>query len=187
MSWVDEICLSCGICCTTLSIVHIKSGDIERLMQGYSLSREQALAMVRRDENGFKILMDRTAACPALSSKAGRYMCHAYEHRPDICREYECYILAFAKDWLKKRSNNEQVDVNNPFHSAPDEHDLARQVQESIQRMRANFLNLCVRHKDDPGFRRPDHIDVLIGALSGAEFENTFPGIGEAPEGALTE
>src|SRR6266851_4228661 len=107
MSLADQICVSCGLCCTTLSIVRITADDVERLMQGYHLTREQAFGMVRRDPSEFRILMERTAACPALSSKEGRYFCHAYEHRPGICREYECHILAFAKDWLKKRSENE--------------------------------------------------------------------------------
>ena len=175
MSLIDEICVSCGLCCTTLSIVHIQPDDIERLMQGYQLTREQAMAMVRRDPNDFKILMEKTAACPALSSQGGRYICHAYEHRPGICREYECYILAFAKDWLKKRSANEKVDEGSPFHSAGDEADLTRQVHESIERMRTNFLNLCIWHGNDPGFRKPDYQPELIKTLSGAEFENTYP------------
>src|SRR5271165_2479065 len=157
MSWVDEICVSCGLCCTTVSIVRIKPEDIQRLMQGYNLTSEQAHGMVRSNSGEFTILMEKTAACPALSSKGGRYRCHAYEHRPGICREYECYILEFAKDWLKKRSENRSVDEGSPFHSARDEEELARQVHKSIQTMRANFLNLCVTHQNvEEGFRRPD-------------------------------
>ena len=179
MSLTDQICVSCGLCCTTLSIVRITADDVERLMQGYHLTREQAVGMVRRDPSEFRILMERTAACPALSSKEGRYFCHAYEHRPGICREYECHILAFAKDWLKKRSENEKVDEGSPFHSAADEEELARQVQDSIQRMRTDSLNLCLRHANDPDFRKPDYMPELVRALSGAEFDHTFPPVKE--------
>ena len=179
MSWVDEICVSCGVCCTTVSIVRIRPEDLERLMRGYNLTREQALGMVRRDTTEFTILMEKTAACPALSSKGGRYLCHAYEHRPGICREYECYILAFAKDWLKKRSENEKVDEGTPFHSATDEAELARQVQDAIKRLRTDSLNLCLRHANDPDFRKPDYMPELVRALSGAEFDHTFPPVKE--------
>jgi len=182
MSWVDEICLTCGICCTTVSIVRIQPEDIERMKQGYHLTSEQAHAMVRPKPAEFTILMEKTAACPALSSKGGRYRCHAYEHRPGICREYECYILAFAKEWLKQRSENERVDERNPFHSAQDEQELARQVHDSIERMRANFLNLCVTHQNDEDFRKPDYLPELIKTLSGAEFENAFPPIHSTPQ-----
>jgi Fe-S-cluster containining protein len=176
MSWVDEICLSCGLCCTTVSIVRIKPEDVQRLMQGYNLTSEQAHGMVRRAPGELRILMEKTAACPALSSKGGRYLCNAYEHRPGICREYECYILEFAKDWLKQRSKNETVAERNPFHSALDEEELERQVQDSIRTMRSNFLNLCVTNLNcQEGFRRPDHMPDLIKTLSGAEFENAFP------------
>src|SRR5690242_20590269 len=132
MSWHEEICTSCGICCTTLSIVRITADDIERLIKGLHVTREQALAMVRTHEGEFRILMDKTAACPALDASDGRYVCQAYEHRPGICREYECYILASAKDWLKKRGENETIAETNPFHSASDEQELARQVQDSV-------------------------------------------------------
>src|SRR5712692_4311930 len=179
MSWDDEICLSCGVCCTTVSIVRIQQEDIERLMRGYNLTGEQANGMVRRDPGEFRILMEKTAACPALSSKGGRYLCHAYEHRPGICREYECYILQYAKAWMKRRSANEEVDEGSPFHSAADEEELARQVQDSIQRMRTDSLNLCLRHANDPDFRKPDYMPELVRALSGAEFENTFPPVKE--------
>ncbi len=175
MSWVDEICVSCGVCCTTVSIVRVKPEDIARLMRGYNLSSEQAHRMVRRDSSELKILMEKTAACPALSSKGGRYLCHAYEHRPGICREYECYILEFAKDWIKKRGAGEEVDERNPFHSVRDEDQLALEVQASIKRLRANFLNLCVTHANGGDFRKPDYMPELIKTLSGAEFDNTFP------------
>ena len=175
VSLIDEICVSCGLCCTTVSIVRIKADDIERLMQGYHLTREQALGMVRSSPGEFTILMEKTAACPALSSKGGRYLCNAYEHRPGICREYECYILAFAKDWVRKRSENEKVDEGNPFHSAPDARELGLRVHESIKRMRANFLNLVTTHGSEEGYRKPDHMPELTRVLSGAEFENTFP------------
>src|SRR5258708_37757320 len=56
MSWDEEICVSCGLCCTTLSTVRIAADDIERLMQGYHLTREQALGMVQRDPSEFRIL-----------------------------------------------------------------------------------------------------------------------------------
>jgi Fe-S-cluster containining protein len=175
MSWVDEICLSCGVCCTTLSIVRIQPEDIERLMQGYNLTREQAHRMVRRDENGFTILMDRTAACPALSSKAGHYMCHAYEHRPATCREYECYILAFTKDWMEKRGASEKVEERNPFHSVQDEEELYRRVQNATKRLREDFLSECSHYLNGESHRPPDHLPELMKTLSGAEFENTFP------------
>src|SRR5207253_6017853 len=113
--------LSCGICCTTVSIVRIGPEDVERLMRGYNLTREQALGMLRRDRDELTILMEKTAACSALSSKGGRYFCHAYEHRPGICRKYQCYILEFAKDWMKKRSQNERVEERNPFHAVQSE------------------------------------------------------------------
>src|SRR5260370_38961375 len=99
MSLADQICVSCGLCCTTLSIVRITADDVERLMQGYHLTREQAFGMVRRDPGEFRILMEKTAACPALSSKGGRYICHAYEHRPGIIRASECQILAYTIVW----------------------------------------------------------------------------------------
>jgi Fe-S-cluster containining protein len=186
MSWVDEICLSCGVCCTTVSIVRIQPEDLERLMRGYNLTREQAHGMLRRDPGELRILMEKTAACPALSSKGGRYLCHAYEHRPGICREYECYILDSAKDWMKTRSENREVEERNPFHSAQDENELSRQVQDSVKRLRSNFLNLCVTHGNDEGFRKPDYMPELIRTLSGAEFENSFPpretALSRAPE-----
>src|SRR5258708_3558850 len=69
MSWDEEICVSCGLCCTTLSTVRIAADDIERLMQGYHLTREQALGMVQRDTTEFTILMEKTAACPAKSEE----------------------------------------------------------------------------------------------------------------------
>ena len=119
--------------------------------------------------------MERTAACPALSSNGGRYICHVYEHRPGICREFECYILASAKDWVRQRSRGEEVDPNNPFHSARDEEDLARQVRSSVGRLRENYLHLCVNHQNDDGFRKPDYLPQLTKALSGADFQNTFP------------
>ena len=175
MGWIDEICVSCGVCCTTVSIVRITAEDIDRLMRGYGLTPEQAQAMLRRDTSEFRILMDQTAACPALSSNAGRYICHAYEHRPGICREYECYILASAKDWLRQRSLGEKVDNNNPFHCAQDEEELARQVRTSVERLRANYLHLCVKHQNDDGFRKPDYLHQLVKTLSGADFQNTFP------------
>ncbi len=131
--------------------------------------------MVRRESGEFRILMEKTAACPALSSKGGRYLCHAYEHRPGICREYECYILEFAKDWMKKRSQNLAVEDRNPFHLVEDEDELAGRVEESVKRLRSNFLNLCVKHGDDADFRKPDYMAELIRTLSGAEFENAFP------------
>lgn len=158
-----------------MSTVRIREDDIERLQQGYKLTREQAFGMVRRSAGEFIILMEKTAACPALASKGGRYLCQAYEHRPGICRDYECHILAFAKDWLKKRNDNEEVAQENPFRSALDEQELGRQVQSAIQRMRTDFLNLCVKHQKDEDFRKPDHIAELIKTLSGAEFQNTFP------------
>jgi Fe-S-cluster containining protein len=175
MSWIDEICLSCGLCCTSVSVVRITADDIERLMQGYRLTRQQAQGMVRGDPGEFSILMEKTAACPALSSKGGRYSCHAYEHRPGICREYECYILEFAKDWMKQHSENQPVAERNPFHSALDEEELARQVHRAIQRMKADFLQDCVTHQNGEGFRKPDYMPQLIKTLSGEEFENTFP------------
>src|SRR6266567_2179827 len=171
MSLIDEICVSCGLCCTTMSIVRITGEDVERLMCGYQLTREQALGMVRRDPNELRIAMGKTAACPALSSKGGRYLCHAYEHRPGICRDYECYILAFAKDWMKRQSENAKVDEGNPFHSAQDEEQLGRQVHDAVKRMRMDYLNLCVNHQNDEDFRKPDHMAKLMQTLSGAEFE----------------
>lgn len=182
MNWADEICVSCGLCCTTLSIVRITPADIERLMRGYGLAREQAERMIYRREGELRILMDKSAACPALSSNAGRYLCHAYEHRPNICREYECYILAGARDWLRKKLENLPVEEPNPFHSAADETELARKVQDSIRTMRGNYLNLCVAHQNDTeGFRKPDYISKLIELLSGAGFPNSFPSPAEPP------
>jgi len=178
MSWTDEICVSCGLCCTSLSLVRITEDDLERLRRGYQVTREQARRMVRGDPGEFTILMEKTAACPALSSKGGSYRCQAYEHRPGICREYECYILAFAKEWLKQRGAHQSVDERNPFHSAADEEELARQVRESIQRMRASFLHDCVTHQNGEGFRRPDFMPELIQTLSGAEFAHSFPPAG---------
>ena len=139
------------------------------------MTREQAQAMLRQDTGEFRILMDQTAACPALSSNSRRYMCHVYEHRPGICREFECYILASAKDWVRQKSLGEEVDVNNPFHGACDEEELARQVRTSVERLRANYLHLCVNHQNDDGFRKPDYLPQLVRTLSGADFQNTFP------------
>ena len=89
--------------------------------------------------------------------------------------EYECYILEFAKDWMKRRSENQAVEERNPFHSALDEEELARQVHRAIQRMKADFLQDCVTHQNGEGFRKPDYMPQLIKTLSGEEFENTFP------------
>jgi Fe-S-cluster containining protein len=175
VSWVDEICVSCGVCCTTLSIVHITQADLDGLMLGYNLSAEQAEAMVRRDGSQFRILMDNHAACRALSSHGGRYTCQAYRHRPGICREYECFILANAKDWMSKRGTNENVADSNPFHTAEDEEELRRQVESSIQRMRSDNRADCVQLQNGAKGRVYDHLPELIETLSGAEFDSRFP------------
>jgi len=41
--------------------------------------------------------------------------------------------------------------------------------------MRTDSLNLCLRHANDPDFRKPDNMPELVRALSGAEFDHTFP------------
>jgi Fe-S-cluster containining protein len=187
MSWADEICVSCGLCCTSLSVVRITADDLERLMQGYHLTREQAGRLVQGRPGGageFKILMQTTAACPSLSSNAGQYCCQAYEHRPGICREYECHILAFAKEWLKQHGENQSVEERNPFHSARDEDELSQQVQHAIREMRASFLQECVTNQNNPDFRQPEHLPELIQTLSGAEFQNTFPPAGVRSPGS---
>jgi Fe-S-cluster containining protein len=175
VSWVDQICLSCGICCTTLSIVHVTQADIDRLMLGYNLTPEQAGAMVRRDGSQFRIVMDNHAACGALSARGGRYACQAYEHRPGICRQYECFILANAKDWMVKSAVQEPVEGGNPFHAAADEEELRRQVETAIQRMRADYLADCRQLIEGARGRRYDHLPELMETLSGAEFDNLFP------------
>ena len=175
MSWLDEICLSCGVCCTTLSIVHITQADLDRLIGGYNLSAEQAEAMVRREGSQFRILMDNHAACGALSARGGRYACQAYEHRPGICREYECFILLGVKDWLAKRGAGELVDSGNPFHTAGDEEELRRQVEGAVQRMRSDNLRDCVQLQNGARGRIYERLPELIATLSGAEFDHTFP------------
>ena len=177
MSMIDEICVSCGVCCTTVSIVHITGEDIDRLIRGYGLTRDEARGMLRSDNSEFKILMDKTAACPALSAKQGRYECHAYEHRPGICREFECHILASAKDWHRQKDRNSSVGQENPFHTAQNEEDLTRLVRDSIETLRANYLRLCIHHRNDDGFRKPDYLPELIRTLSGADFNHSFPPI----------
>ena len=172
-SWTDEICLSCGICCTTLSTVRIQPHDIERLMRGYGLTLAQAQRLVHQTD--FTILMDKTAACPALSANQGRYRCNAYQHRPDICRAYECYILEFAKEWVNRRKENKPIDERNAFYAVETEDQLREQVRLCIERMRKDWLELCLRHQDDPTFRRPAHLPKLLATLSGANFENSFP------------
>ncbi len=131
-----DICSRCGICCTAVSIVRVTSSDIQRLMQGYGLTSEQAHGMMRRHEGELRVVMD-SGACPALSSKDGQYRCNIYEHRPATCQEYECYILTFAKASMRQMANGEVVDRGNPFCGARDESGLERQVLEAIQAMRA--------------------------------------------------
>jgi len=175
VSWVDEICVSCGICCTTLSIVHITQADLGRLMLGYNLSAEEAEAMVQPQGSQFRILMDNHAACRALSSHGGRYECQAYRHRPGICREYECFILANAKDWMAKRAANEDVPAANPFHTAGSEEELRRQMENAVERMRSDNLGDCLQLQNGAKGRVYDHLPELIGTLSGADFDSTFP------------
>jgi Fe-S-cluster containining protein len=175
VSWLDEICLSCGVCCTTLSIVHITPSDLDGLIRGYKLTPEQGEAMVRREGSQLRILMDNHAACGALSARGGRYACQAYEHRPGICRQYECFILLGAKDWMARRGAGEAVDAGNPFHTAGDEEELRRHVESAVQRMRADNLGDCVQLQNGARGRKYERLPELIETLSGAEFDNTFP------------
>ena len=176
MSWIDEMCVDCGVCCTTLSIVRVTEADVERLMCGYGLAREQAAAMIRPVGAELRIVMDEnTASCPAISSRDGRHVCHAYQHRPGICRDFECHLLKSAKEWLAMRARNEQPEIYNAFHTAHDETELRRQVRQAIERLRADFLNDCLHHQRGESHRPPEHLNALMSTLSGAEFTNTFP------------
>ena len=144
-------------------------------MAGYNLTAEQVRAMVRRDESQFRIVMDNHAACTALSARGGRYTCQAYQHRPGICREYECYVLAAAKDRMANFDLQTTVDPANPFRTAEDEEELRRQVQTAIQRMRADNLADCGQLLAGVKGRAYEHLPELMQTLSGAEFDNTFP------------
>ncbi|HLJ50885.1 MAG TPA: YkgJ family cysteine cluster protein [Bryobacteraceae bacterium] len=175
MSWIDEICLSCGVCCTTLSKVTITEDDLQRLIRGYALTREQAGRLVYRRESEFRILMDKTATCPALSAQKGHYRCNAYEHRPTICRTYECFILEFAKEWIQRRRENSPVEERNHFHSAQSEAELREQVDHSIRRMRQDYLESCLTNQNNRDFRRPDYLPELLKVLSGCDFDHSFP------------
>jgi Fe-S-cluster containining protein len=175
VSWLDEICVSCGVCCTTLSIVHITQADLDRLALGYRLAPEQVEPMVRRDGSQFRIVMDQHAACAALSARGGRYECQAYEHRPGICREYECFILASAKDWIAKRAAGENVDAGSPFQGALDEEELRRQVHALIERMRQDYRSDCSQLLEGARGRQYEHLPELMETLSGAEFDHRFP------------
>ena len=175
MNWVDEICVSCGVCCTTLSIVRINQADIDRLMTGYSLTAEQVHAMVRRDDSQFRIVMDNHASCRALSAREGRYECQAYTHRPGICRQYECSILAGAKAWMAKRDSPEQTGAGNPFETAADETDLRRQVADAIRQLKAGNLADCRLLYNGAKGRAYESLPELLETLAGAEFDHQFP------------
>jgi hypothetical protein len=155
--------------------VHITQTDLDRLIHGYNLSAEQGEAMVRREGSQFRILMDNHAACGALSVRGGRYACQAYEHRPGICREYECFILAGVKDWVAKRGAGESADAGNPFYTAGDEEELRRQVDSAVQRMRSDNLGDCLQLQNGARGRQYERLPELISTLSGAEFDHTFP------------
>ncbi len=153
----------------------ITQSDLDGLTRGYGLSAEQSEAMVRRDGSQFRILMDKHAACSALRSRGGRYTCQAYQHRPGICREYECYILASAKAWVAQRAANEDVDAGNPFHAAGGEDELRGLVEVAIRRMRSDNLSDCVQIQRGARGRGYEQLPELLETLSGAEFEPTFP------------
>jgi Fe-S-cluster containining protein len=155
--------------------VKVTQRDLDRLMTGYNLSAEQVDAMVRREDSQFRILMDNHAACSALAARGGRYTCQAYEHRPGICREYECYILAGARDWMARYESHTPLDPGNPFHAARDEAELQREVETAIQRMRADNLADCGQLLNGAKGRVYENLPALMETLSGAEFEHTFP------------
>ena len=110
LEWLQsgELCKSCGLCCIEMTDAPITIDDIGRLMRGLGLTFEQAvqLGVENRDAGGFRFDMSR-GFCKALRVEIQTtaaihltYPCAIYEHRPEVCRRYECVVLFDLKEWL---------------------------------------------------------------------------------------
>ncbi len=92
----------CGLCCSLL--VRLNSKDIERIKElGYDDFTE-----IRKDE---KILKRVNGYCIFLKIEEGIATCTIYDHRPKVCREYECIPEGYDDCKLKRHYKIVDLDV----------------------------------------------------------------------------
>jgi len=126
--WIEngEICRGCGACCADVSTAPITMKDIRRLMTGLKLTFDQVLKLGWQDPKTDAFLFDMSqGCCQALrihTTKDGHteYPCGIYEHRPDICRRYECPVLFDLHEYVD--AGKQPLRGSNLFANVAPEH-----------------------------------------------------------------
>jgi Fe-S-cluster containining protein len=130
---LGQMCRECGACCMCIESAPVTFDDLARLAKGLGLSyQEVSDGMLFHEENSIYIDQMR-GCCKALSrdERSGQYTCHVYEHRPEVCRTFECHVYFDARQW----ATLVETPAVNLFHDC-------QTVEEVLQEFRRHFPSL---------------------------------------------
>jgi len=121
-SYMSEMCVSCGRCCVQSPIPILGDDELEKMKSilplslslddfkkaylfkiDWEASKATPEAQIFKGKDGRKplyLMMGEDRKCPFLEGKNKKFICKAYDQRPEACRTFDCLPLTWFGKFL---------------------------------------------------------------------------------------